>query len=99
MISLVGEKKCFGKLLAKNIKIHRDSLLRMLQRDFCIMDVITSYEKEIRNLFLFPHLLITSSAVYAAICSWLKRTEFGRNQAEAEIPVQAHFIYWSSVNT
>lgn len=43
---ILWEKNCFGKLLPKKIKIFMNNLLRMLQRDFYITNIITSHKKK-----------------------------------------------------
>lgn len=85
-----GGKICFGKIVPKKFKMFMNTLLRLLQRDFYIMSIITSI-KTGYEMASFSSYLIIWSTVYASMSSWFKTNELGARSSQVEA-VQAHFL-------
>lgn len=93
-------KNCFAKMLPKKIKIFMDTLLRLLQRDFYIMNIITSHKNKSWSAFF---LLISS---YYLECSLHRNVQLVQDKwiwvLEADkwkLRSQCRLISWSSGNT
>lgn len=95
----LGGKNCFGKMLPKKIKIFMDTLLRLLQKDFYIMNIITSIKTSHEMAPFSSYLLIIWSTVYFNAQLVQDKWIWVLEAVKWKLRSQCRLTSWSSRNT